>query len=61
MCGRTPFGSASYTFRLNATAWIEESGYTMAGAVRGLGIKSYANCDNENDFLTELQIPVEKA
>jgi len=27
----------------------------------GLGIKSYANCDNENDFLTELQIPVEKA
>ena len=42
-------------------AWIEESGYTMAGAVRGLGIKSYANCDNEIDFLTELQIPVEKA
>ena len=42
-------------------AWIEANGHTIAGAVRGLGIKSYANCDNESDFLTELQMPVEKA
>ena len=41
-------------------AWIEENGYVMSGGVRGLGIKSHANCDNESDFLTELQIPVEK-
>jgi len=41
--------------------WIEENGFAMAGGMRGLGIKSYTNCDNEDDFLTELQIPVVKA
>jgi effector-binding domain-containing protein len=42
-------------------AWVESNGYTMSGQVRGLAIKSYANCENETDFLTELQVPVAKA
>ena len=41
--------------------WIEANGYNMSGQVRGMAIKSYANCENEDDFLTELQIPVTKA
>jgi effector-binding domain-containing protein len=41
-------------------AWIEANGYAMAGQVRGLAIKSHANCENEDDFLTEMQVPVKK-
>jgi DNA-binding transcriptional MerR regulator len=42
-------------------AWIGANGFRMSGQVRGLAIKSYANCANEAEFLTELQVPVTKA
>jgi effector-binding domain-containing protein len=41
--------------------WIEKNGYVFDGVIRGLAIKSFANAENPNDFLTELQVPVRKA
>ena len=40
--------------------WVETNGYAFAGTIRGLAIKTYANTQSEEDFLTELQLPVKK-
>jgi len=41
--------------------WVEQNGYRIDGLIRGLAIKTYANAESEDDFLTELQVPVKKA
>ena len=41
--------------------WVEQNGYVFDGMIRGLAIKTYANAISEDDFLTELQVPVKKA
>ncbi|MCL2357837.1 MAG: MerR family transcriptional regulator [Defluviitaleaceae bacterium] len=38
--------------------WIEQNNYTFAGQIRGCAIKTYSNAESEDDFLTELQVPV---
>ncbi|MCL2857053.1 MAG: MerR family transcriptional regulator [Oscillospiraceae bacterium] len=40
--------------------WLETNGYVMDGMVRGLAINTYYNTEHEEDFLTELQLPVRK-
>jgi DNA-binding transcriptional MerR regulator len=39
-------------------SWVEKNDYVFAGLIRGLAIKSFANADSPDDFLTELQVPV---
>lgn len=41
--------------------WIEENGYEVVGNVRGVALHDLLTTTNPNEFLTELQIPVEKA
>ena len=41
-------------------AWVEANGYQVAGILRGLAINTYYNTESEDDFLTELQLPVRK-
>ena len=41
--------------------WIEQNGYVFDGLIRGFAIKSFANAESPEDFLTELQAPVKKA
>ena len=38
--------------------WIEKNGYTVCGMPRECYIDGVWNCESENDWLTELQIPV---
>lgn len=40
--------------------WIEENGYTVVGNMRGKGIRHPGNEQNPQNYLTEIQIPVEK-
>jgi len=39
--------------------WIEENGYKINGEIRQSHIKGHWNCDDVNEWLTELQVPVE--
>lgn len=41
-------------------AWIEENGYEFIGAVRGYGIVLPGEDIKQEDYLTELQVPVKK-
>ena len=50
--------SAAYTF---AAQWIEQNGYRLAGPPRESYIDGIWNRESEEDWLTELQFPVEKA
>lgn len=43
-----------------AFKWIEENGYTVAGSPRENYIDGIWNKENDADWLTELQIPVQK-
>jgi len=42
-------------------AWIDENGYSFAGEVRGHGIVLPDEGVKQEDYLTELQVPVAKA
>jgi len=57
--------SGSYTGYNEAigklASWVEKNGYVFAGMIRGCAIKTYSNAESEDDFLTELQVPVAKA
>ena len=48
----------AYTF---AAQWIEQNGYRLAGPPRESYIDGIWNKESEEDWLTELQFPVEKA
>ena len=50
--------SAAYTF---AAQWIEQNGYRLAGPPHESYIDGIWNRESEEDWLTELQFPVEKA
>lgn len=39
-------------------AWVEQNGYEFDGIVRGYAVSA---SENQNDCLTELQVPVRKA
>ncbi|MCL2372134.1 MAG: MerR family transcriptional regulator [Defluviitaleaceae bacterium] len=39
-------------------SWLEQNNYSFAGMLRGHSIKTYSNAESEEDFLTELQVPV---
>jgi effector-binding domain-containing protein len=41
--------------------WVEESGYTLDGSVRGFAIASPTDVASPDDYMTELQVPVKKA
>lgn len=41
--------------------WIEQNGYVFDGLLRGQSLASPQNVHSEDDFLTELQVPVKKA
>ena len=43
-----------------AFKWIEENGYTAAGSPRENYIDGIWNKESEEDWLTELQIPIKK-
>nr|WP_294952474.1 hypothetical protein [uncultured Eubacterium sp.] len=40
--------------------YVEENGYTVADNPRECYIDGCWNKDNENDYLTEIQIPIKK-
>ncbi len=40
--------------------WMEENGYVAAGLVRERYIKGGWNCESEEEWLTEIQIPIKK-
>jgi effector-binding domain-containing protein len=46
----------AYAFVLK---WIEDNGYKMSGKPRESYLDGIWNCEDENDWLTEVQIPVE--
>lgn len=48
---------AAYAY---AMQWVEQNGYTMAGYVRESYIDGVWNKDSVDDWLTEIQVPVEK-
>lgn len=43
----------------NVIKWIEENGYKINGEIRQSHIKGHWNCEDSNEWLTELQVPVE--
>lgn len=47
----------AYAFSL---AWIEDNGYEMVGVPRESYIDGIWNCESEDDWLTELQWPIQK-
>ena len=47
----------AYAFIFN---WIEKNGYTVCGMPRECYIDGIWNCESEEDWLTELQVPVGK-
>ena len=49
--------AAAYAF---AFQWMRDNGYRKAGSPRNSTIDGFWNRDNEEDYLTEIQIPVEK-
>lgn len=51
-------GTAAASERL--AAWIEQNGYEMAGLMRGASIITSADQTDPQNFLTELQFPVQK-
>ena len=50
--------SEAYAF---AYQWMEVNGYQKAGCPRNSAIDGFWNKDSEEDYLTEIQIPVEKS
>lgn len=40
--------------------WVEENGYEVVGNVRGVALHDLLTTTNQNEFLTELQVPVDK-
>lgn len=42
------------------TKWVGENGYAFTGAAREIYLKSYESTQNPDEFLTEIQYPVEK-
>jgi DNA-binding transcriptional MerR regulator len=40
--------------------WLEENGYTFAGPARTVYIKGPEECENPEDYLTEIQVPIQK-
>ena len=48
--------SSAYTVLLR---WITTKGYRMAGAVRERYIHGAWDCQNEADWLTEIQVPLD--
>lgn len=49
--------SEAYDF---AVRWMEENGYRKAGCPRSSAVDGFWNKKEEEDYLTEMQIPVEK-
>lgn len=49
--------SEAYDF---AVRWMEENGYRKAGCPRSSAVDGFWNRKQEEDYLTEMQIPVEK-
>lgn len=45
-------------YRIDAFKWIEENGYTGADNPRESYIDGVWNKENENEWLTEIQIPI---
>ena len=43
-----------------ASSWIEENGYTINGPQRELYLKGEWNSESEEEYITEIQLPVEK-
>ena len=41
--------------------WIERYGYKISGPVRGFAIASPTDVSSPNEYMTELQVPVQKA
>ena len=41
--------------------WIEQNGYEISGAVRGFAIVSPTDAASPDEYMTELQVPVQKA
>lgn len=54
-----PYSTLSHAYAY-AFKWIEENGYTVAGSPREKSIDGIWNKESEEDWLTELQIPVVK-
>lgn len=48
---------AAYAYGIK---WVEENGYQITGQLRESYIDGVWNTDNENDWLTEIQIPISK-
>jgi effector-binding domain-containing protein len=42
-------------------AWLEPNGYRVAGPVRENYLRSPGDTDDPTQFVTEIQVPVEKA
>lgn len=49
--------SKAYAF---AFKWVEENGYTLVDSPRENYIDGIWNKESEKDWLTELQLPIEK-
>jgi effector-binding domain-containing protein len=49
--------SEAYRF---AYQWMQDNGYVKVGCPRNSAIDGFWNKDSEEDYLTEIQIPVEK-
>ena len=43
-----------------AEAWMKEHGYEKSGAPRNSAIDGFWNCEREEDYLTEVQIPIKE-
>jgi effector-binding domain-containing protein len=54
--GRYEGITAGYTALIH---WLEASPYTFAGPIREVYLRGYGQVDSPNDFLTEIQIPLE--
>lgn len=54
-----PYSALSHAYEA-LSVWIEEKGYEIAGPQRELYLKGEWDSEREEDYITELQIPVEK-
>ena len=55
---RGPYADLSRAYAF-AMEWVERNGYRVTGLARESYIDGIWNCENESDWLTEIQVPVE--
>lgn len=54
-----PYTTISQAYKA-VSSWIEENGYTINGPQRELYLKGEWNSESQEDYITEIQIPIKK-